>query len=117
MTGRTAMTHAISIHPLVDRGVKPGAKEFAGGTLVCRCPTEAVKVKITGQIAHNHACGCTKCWKPQGAAFSVVAVTPRENLTVVENGATSFALWIRAPRFSATPARNAACICTAASRT
>jgi|1186.fasta_scaffold111131_2 S-(hydroxymethyl)glutathione synthase len=80
------MTDAISIHPLVDRGVKPGAKDFAGGTLVCKCRTNPVKVKITGQIAHNHACGCTKCWKPQGAAFSVVAVTPRENLTVVENG-------------------------------
>ena len=80
------MTDAISIHPLVDRGVKLGAKDFAGGTLVCKCRTNPVKVKITGQIAHNHACGCTKCWKPQGAAFSVVAVTPRENLTVVENG-------------------------------
>ena len=80
------MADAISIHPLVDRGVKPGAKDFAGGTLVCKCRTNPVKVKITGQIAHNHACGCTKCWKPQGAAFSVVAVTPRENLTVVENG-------------------------------
>src|SRR3954451_12665849 len=74
--GGTAMTDAISIHPLVDRGVKPGAKDFAGGTLVCKCRTNPVKVKITGQIAHNHACGCTKCWKPQGAALSVVAVTP-----------------------------------------
>jgi S-(hydroxymethyl)glutathione synthase len=79
------MTDAISIHPLVDRGVKPGAKEFAGGTLACRCPTDVVKVKITGQIAHNHACGCTKCWKPQGATFSIVAVVPRENLKVTEN--------------------------------
>jgi S-(hydroxymethyl)glutathione synthase len=44
-----------------------------------------VKVKITGQIAHNHACGCTKCWKPEGAKFSVVAVVSRDNLKVVEN--------------------------------
>lgn len=79
------MTDAISIHPLVDRGVKPGAKDFAGGTLVCKCKTNPVKVKITGQIAHNHACGCTKCWKPQGAKFSVVAVVSRDNLKVVEN--------------------------------
>jgi S-(hydroxymethyl)glutathione synthase len=79
------MTDAISIHPLVDRAIKPGAKDFAGGTLVCKCQTNPVKVKITGQIAHNHACGCTKCWKPQGGVFSVVAVVPRDNLKVVEN--------------------------------
>ena len=79
------MTQAISIHPLVDGGVKAGAKDFAGGTLVCRCKTDPVKVKITGQIAHNHACGCTKCWKLQGATFSVVAVVSRDNLKIVEN--------------------------------
>src|SRR4029077_4455035 len=28
----------------------------------------------------------TKCWKPEGATFSVVAVVPRENVTVLENG-------------------------------
>ena len=59
---------------------------FAGGTLVCACTSQPVKVKIKGQIAHNHACGCTKCWKPAGAVFSVVAVTPHENVTVTENG-------------------------------
>jgi S-(hydroxymethyl)glutathione synthase len=79
------MTDAVWIHPLVDRGLKPTAKEFAGGTLVCRCKTNPVMVKITGQIAHNHACGCTKCWKPQGAKFSVVAVVSRDNLKVMEN--------------------------------
>ena len=79
------MADVMSIHPLVDHGVTPGAKDFAGGTLVCRCQSDPVKVKITGQIAHNHACGCTKCWKPEGATFSVVAVVPRENLKVTEN--------------------------------
>jgi S-(hydroxymethyl)glutathione synthase len=39
-----------------------------------------------GDVAHNHACGCTKCWKPAGATFSIVAVVPRQNLTVLENG-------------------------------
>jgi S-(hydroxymethyl)glutathione synthase len=75
----------ISIHPSVDQGVKPGASNFAGGTLVCRCSSNPVKVAIKGQIAHNHACGCTKCWKPDGAVFSVVAVVPRENVQVIEN--------------------------------
>ena len=45
-----------------------------------------MKVGIKGDVAHNHACGCTKCWKPEGVAFSVVAVVPRQNVTVLENG-------------------------------
>jgi S-(hydroxymethyl)glutathione synthase len=45
-----------------------------------------VAVTIKGQCAHNHVCGCTKCWKPKGALFSQVAVVPRENLTVIGNG-------------------------------
>jgi S-(hydroxymethyl)glutathione synthase len=80
------MPNAISIHPLVDNGVKAGAKDFAGGTLVCNCTEAPVKVSIKGQVAYDHACGCTKCWKPDGAIMSVVAVVPRDNLTVTENG-------------------------------
>ncbi|WP_413990176.1 S-(hydroxymethyl)glutathione synthase [Labrys okinawensis] len=76
----------VSIHPAVDGGVKKGSDSFAGGTLVCACQTRPVKVAIKGQIAHNHACGCTKCWKPTGATFSVVAVAPTGNVTVLENG-------------------------------
>lgn len=79
------MAETVKIHPLVDGGVKPGAKDFAGGTLSCRCTENPVKVEIEGQIAHNHACGCTKYWKPQGAVFSVVAVVPRDHLRVTEN--------------------------------
>ena len=45
-----------------------------------------VKVRIKGQIAHNHACGCTKCWKPSGAVMSIVAVAPHESVEVLENG-------------------------------
>ena len=80
------MSDSISIHPSVDNGVKAGAKEFAGGTLSCRCAQDPVRVRVKGQVAHNHACGCTKCWKPEGALFSIVAVVPRENLEVIENG-------------------------------
>jgi S-(hydroxymethyl)glutathione synthase len=76
---------AISIHPSVDQGVQPGAQDFGGGTLVCKCADRAVKVSIRGQSAHNHVCGCTKCWKPEGALFSMVAVVPRDNLSVTEN--------------------------------
>jgi S-(hydroxymethyl)glutathione synthase len=77
---------AISIHPAVDHGIKPAAPDFAGGTLVCKCTERPVRVSIKGQSAYNHVCGCTKCWKPAGALFSQVAVVPRDNLSVVENG-------------------------------
>jgi len=77
---------AISIHPSVDQGIKPGRKDFAGGTLSCQCAQKPVKVRIGAQSAHNHACGCTKCWKPKGALFSVVAVVPRDKVSVLENG-------------------------------
>jgi S-(hydroxymethyl)glutathione synthase len=76
----------VALHPSIDNGVKQGSGQFAGGTLVCKCTDRPVKVGIKGDVAHNHACGCTKCWKPQGAMFSVVAVVPRQNVTVLENG-------------------------------
>ena len=76
----------VHIHPSVDNGVKQGSGSFAGGTLVCKCSDRPVKVAIKGDVAHNHACGCTKCWKPSGATFSVVAVVPRDNVKVIENG-------------------------------
>jgi len=73
----------ISLHPLLDKGTMGGAKKnFGGGTLTCKCTEGQVVVTITGQSAHNHACGCTKCWKPQGAAFSIVAVVPRDKLSI-----------------------------------
>jgi S-(hydroxymethyl)glutathione synthase len=73
---------ATSIHPDIDRGIKPAAAGFAGGTLQCKCAADKVVVTIKGQSAFNHACGCTKCWKPAGALFSQVAVVPRDNLSV-----------------------------------
>lgn len=75
----------ISIHPAVDNGVKPGSKEFTGGTLRCGCAGNPVEVSITAQCAHNHVCGCTKCWKPKGALFSQVAVVPRDKVHVAKN--------------------------------
>jgi S-(hydroxymethyl)glutathione synthase len=80
-----AGSSAISIHPAVDHGVKPGAEDFAGGTLICKCAENPVKVLVKSQSAYNHACGCTKCWKPAGALFAVVAVVPRSALSVTGN--------------------------------
>jgi S-(hydroxymethyl)glutathione synthase len=45
-----------------------------------------VKVRISSQTAHNHVCGCTKCWKPDGAIFSMVAVVSRDAVEVIEHG-------------------------------
>jgi S-(hydroxymethyl)glutathione synthase len=79
------VSDTVHIHPAVDAGLKPAATGFNGGTLVCKCTQDPVKVRIEGSISYNHACGCTKCWKPAGADFSVVAVVPRDHLQVKEN--------------------------------
>lgn len=73
---------APSLHPAIDDGIAQGFGNFGGGTLHCKCPTDKVEVRITGDVAHNHACGCSKCWKPQGALFSVVGVVPVDKLEV-----------------------------------
>lgn len=79
------MPNAISIHPAVDHGFKPADANFSGGTLRCKCTKDPVTVSVQSQSAHNHVCGCTKCWKPQGAQFSMVAVVPRDKLSVTAN--------------------------------
>jgi S-(hydroxymethyl)glutathione synthase len=80
------MSETIHLHPAIDQGVKAGSPSFSGGTLVCKCAQAPVKIAIEGNVAYDHACGCTKCWKPSGATFSVVAVVPRDKLHVTENG-------------------------------
>ena len=80
------MSEPVKIHPAVDGGLTPAAADFAGGTLVCLCADKPVTVAMTGQVAHDHVCGCSKCWKPEGASFSVVAVVPTANVHVLENG-------------------------------
>ncbi|WP_321913486.1 MULTISPECIES: S-(hydroxymethyl)glutathione synthase [unclassified Paraburkholderia] len=77
---------ASAIHPTVDRGIQKGAENFAGGTLRCQCAQDPVEVRIDSQVLFNHACGCTQCWKPAGALFSVVGVVPRDKLTVTAHG-------------------------------
>lgn len=76
----------VSIHPAVDHGVKPGKDHFGGGTLSCKCWDKPVKVKVGAQTAHNHVCGCSKCWKPAGATFSQIAVVARDKVSVLEHG-------------------------------
>lgn len=77
----------IALHPAIDHGFpKSAARNFSGGVLTCKCGSDPVQVEISSQSAHNHACGCTKCWKPAGAIFSVVAVVPSDKVKVIANG-------------------------------
>ncbi len=77
---------SFTIHPSVDNGVLPSLDGFTGGELSCHCQSNPVTVSISNQTAHNHVCGCSKCWKPEGALFAQIAVVPRDNLSVVDNG-------------------------------
>lgn len=76
----------VKIHPQVDNGVKPAMQGFSGGTLKCKCSSDPVIVEVGAQTAHNHVCGCTKCWKPEGAIFSQIAVVGRDKVAVMQNG-------------------------------
>ncbi|MGQ4274060.1 S-(hydroxymethyl)glutathione synthase [Terrihabitans sp. B22-R8] len=80
-----ATTSGISLHPAIDQGVRPGSSSFSGGTLVCECTDRPVTVQINSEVLHNHACGCTKCWKPSGAVFSIVGVVPDDAVNVTAN--------------------------------
>ncbi|APZ43092.1 S-(hydroxymethyl)glutathione synthase [Acidihalobacter ferrooxydans] len=80
------MNQFVSLHPAIDHGIKPAAENFQGGTLHCKCAHDPVVVKVAAQSAFNHACGCTQCWKPEGAKFSLVAVVPRDSVSVVAHG-------------------------------
>ena len=77
---------SIKIHPAVDNGFPPAKSNFSGGVLTCLCKTNPVKVRISAQTAHNHVCGCTKCWKPAGSVFSQIAVVGRDHVEVLEHG-------------------------------
>lgn len=75
-----------AIHPSVDHEIPKAVGNFTGGILHCLCTHNPVVVRVDSQVAFNHACGCTKCWKPAGALFSVVGVVPRDKLAVTAHG-------------------------------
>jgi S-(hydroxymethyl)glutathione synthase len=74
------------LHPAIDRvqSYKRAHDDagFTGGTLRCKCATDPVEVRVDAQVAFNHACGCTKCWKPADALFSLVGVVSRDKVSV-----------------------------------
>ena len=85
ITGLFKGEPAMNIHPAMNNGIQSGSDDFSGGTLTCLCSSNPVKVNVGAQTAHNHACGCTQCWKPEGALFSQVAVVSRDAVSVTEN--------------------------------
>jgi S-(hydroxymethyl)glutathione synthase len=76
---------SVKIHPSVDNGVKAGDASYAGGTLKCKCSKDPVTVSVKSNVAFNHVCGCTKCWKPDGSVFSLIAVVGKEKVSVTAN--------------------------------
>jgi S-(hydroxymethyl)glutathione synthase len=76
----------VKIHPAVDGGVKAGTAGYAGGTLVCKCTTDPVKVSVEHDVLFNHVCGCSQCWRPTGALMSMIAVVPTDKVKVTANG-------------------------------
>lgn len=79
------MSDPVQIHPAVDAGIAPARPDFSGGTLSCHCAMDAVTVEVGAQVAHNHVCGCTKCWKPDGSVFAQIAVVGRDKVRVTAN--------------------------------
>jgi len=77
---------APSLHPTVDNGLTKGRENFAGGKLYCHCSNDKVEVTLAGDTLHSHLCGCSKCWRPEGSLFSMVAVIPKDNVKITANG-------------------------------
>jgi S-(hydroxymethyl)glutathione synthase len=75
----------VSLHPSIDGGIVMPSKELSEGKLHCHCTSQPVEVTLKSNVAHNHACGCSKCWKPKGALFSIVGVVPKDKVSVTAN--------------------------------
>lgn len=74
----------LELHPSVaapDIDVPPAS------TLSCLCDTDRVEVSLTAPIAHNHLCGCSKCWKPEGALFAQTAVVASDAAVITSGKA------------------------------
>jgi S-(hydroxymethyl)glutathione synthase len=74
-----------SLHPLLDNGLTKGSPTFPGGTLQCHCTSNPIRLTLSSNVSHNHACGCSKCWKPAGSLFSIVGVVPVDSVSVTAN--------------------------------
>ena len=74
----------VLLHPAVDE-TPAGKSGLAGAVLRCACETDPVEIRLAEDIAHNHLCGCSKCWKPADALLAQTAVVPTGTLEMVAN--------------------------------
>ena len=76
----TLYSESLPLHPIIDQ--RPVASAGSPKRLRCKCEVDPVEVQLTERIQHNHLCGCSKCWKPNGALFAQIGVLPKGSLTV-----------------------------------
>ena len=79
-----AKTAPILLHPSVDNRLEPKSA-CPIELLRCGCDRAPVEARLDGPIWHNHLCGCSRCWKPQGAVFAQTAVAPTGTLKITAN--------------------------------
>jgi S-(hydroxymethyl)glutathione synthase len=80
-----AVPETTALHPalpLTPDSASPGPV----GVLRCRCPQDAVEVHVGTPAVHSHLCGCTQCWKPEGALFALTSVVPADAVKTVAHG-------------------------------
>jgi S-(hydroxymethyl)glutathione synthase len=83
-----SMTAAqVPLHPAISSGTIRSESKREPLTLRCRCAASPVEVEVREAPSHNHLCGCSKCWKPDGALLAQIAVVPRGTADVTKNGA------------------------------
>ena len=73
---------ALTLHPAAGKTAGPNA---SCTLLRCRCQDNPVEITVDGPVYHNHLCGCSKCWKPEGSLFAQVAVTPAGSVAETKN--------------------------------
>lgn len=74
----------IALHPSI---AAPDLEVPAASTLTCLCPTDRVEISLNAPIAHNHLCGCSKCWKPEGVLLAQTAVVAADAAAITSGGA------------------------------
>ena len=80
-----AAPEAAALHPALPLA-RDRASPGAVGVLRCRCLQDTVEVHVDAPAVHSHLCGCTQCWKPEGALFALTAVVPADAVKTVAHG-------------------------------
>jgi len=76
--------HTPSLHPAVDaKTAGPRREGLRDAVLRCAC-SDPVEVTLSSDIAHNHLCGCSQCWKPKGATLAQTAVVASDAKAVTK---------------------------------